>query len=288
MKKMTCLALLLMLGVTPFLTSCGPSKETAYVNIKGSDTIVHVASSIAESYMKDNPDSSVSVTGGGTGTGIAALLNGTADIANASRKIKSKETDLAAKKGITIKETAIARDGIVIIVNPKNPVNELTMNQLSNIYRGKVKSWKEVGGDDSPFNLLSRESSSGTYSFIQKTVLGKKDFAKTAKLMPATSSIITEVAASKDAIGYVGLGYVKEAKNKIKIIKIKADKKTKAILPTDETVKNGRYAISRPLFMYYNINAPESAKKFLKYVLSEKGQSVVKSEGFVQISNSIN
>ncbi len=284
MKKMTSLALLLMLGVAPFLTSCGPSKEAAYVNIKGSDTIVHVASSIAESYMDDNPDSSVSVTGGGTGTGIAALLNGTADIANASRRIKSKETNLATKKGIEIKETAVARDGIVIIVNPKNPVDELTMDQLSNIYRGKVKSWKEVGGHDSSFNLLSRESSSGTYSFIQKTVLGKKDFAKTAKLMPATSSIITEVASSKDAIGYVGLGYVHEAKNKVKVVKVKADKNAKSVLPTDETVKSGEYPISRPLYMYYDTNAHAAAKDFLKYVLSEKGQEVVKREGFVKIN----
>ncbi len=284
MKKISYLALLLMLGVTPFLTSCGPSKEAAYVNIKGSDTIVHVASSIAESYMNDNPDASVSVTGGGTGTGIAALLNGTADIANASRRIKSKETDLAAQKGIKINEIAVARDGIAIIVNAKNPVNELTMDQLSNIYRGKVKSWKQVGGHDSTFNLLSRESSSGTYSFIQKTVLGKKDFAKTAKLMPATSAIITEVASSKDAIGYVGLGYAQEAKGKVKILKIKANKKAKAILPTDETVKNGSYAISRPLFMYSDANAPASAKDFLDYVLSEKGQEVVKEEGFVKIN----
>ena len=257
--------------------------EQRFITIKGSDTMVHLVSSWAEAFMQQNPGTEVSVTGGGSGTGIAALLNGTTDICAASRKIKNKELQLALEKNIHPHEIAVAKDGIAVVVHPDNPVNELTLEQLSKIFTDKSFRWSNVGGPDEPIIVLSRESSSGTYVFFQEMVLKKQDYIQDAKLMPATSAIIQSVSTDKSAIGYVGLGSALAAKNKVKIISVKADDNSPAVMPSDETVKSGQYAIARPLFMYLNGEPQGTVKKFIDFCLSAAGQTIVKYTGYVAI-----
>ena len=245
--------------------------------------MVHLASSWAETFMKQNPEIEVSVTGGGSGTGIAALLNGTTDICAASRNIKNKELQLALKKNIHPHEIAVAKDGIAVVVNPDNPVNELTLEQLSKIFTDKSIRWNNVGGPDEEILVLSRESSSGTYVFFQEMVLKKQDYMQDAKLMPATSAIIQSVSTDKAAIGYVGLGYALAAKDKVKIIAVKVDDNSPAVMPSDETVKSGQYAIARPLFLYLNGEPQGTVKKFMDFCLSAAGQAVVTETGYVAV-----
>ena len=257
--------------------------EQTFITIKGSDTMVHLTSSWAETFMKQNPDIEVSVTGGGSGTGIAALLNGTTDICAASRKIKNTELQLALQKNIHPHEIAVAKDGIAVVVHPDNPVNEMTLEQLSKIFTDKSYRWSNVGGPDEPIIVLSRESSSGTYVFFQEMVLKKQDYMQDAKLMPATSAIIQSVSTDKTAIGYVGLGYVLAANDKVKTIAVKADDNSPAVMPSDDTIKSGQYAIARPLFLYLNGEPQGTVKQFIDFCLSQEGQAVVKDTGYVAI-----
>ena len=257
--------------------------EQRLITIKGSDTMVHLVSSWAETFMKQNPDMEVSVTGGGSGTGIAALLNGTTDICAASRKIKNKELQLALQKNIHPHEIAVAKDGIAVVVHPDNPVKELTLQQLSKIFTDQSLRWSDVGGHDEEILVLSRESSSGTYVFFQEMVLKKQDYMKDAKLLPATSAIIQSVSTDKLAIGYVGLGYALAAKDKVKIIAVKADDNSPAVMPSDQTVKTGQYPIARPLFLYLNGEPQGTVKKFMDFCLSVKGQAVVTDTGYVTV-----
>ena len=275
------IALMLISGCSR--RDAGTGAEQRSITIKGSDTMVHLASSWAETFMKQNSETEVSVTGGGSGTGIAALLNGTTDICAASRKIKSKELELALQKNIHPHEIAVAKDGIAVVVHPDNPVKELTLEQLSKIFTDKSLRWSDVGGADEEILVLSRESSSGTYVFFQEMVLKKQDFMQDAKLMPATSAIIQSVSTDKLAIGYVGLGYALAAKDKVKIIAVKADDNSPAVMPSDETVKTGQYPIARPLFMYLNGEPKGTVKKFVDFCLSAAGQKVVTDTGYVTI-----
>jgi phosphate transport system substrate-binding protein len=275
------IALILISGCSRREGSTG--SEQTLITIKGSDTMVHLASSWAETFMKQNPDIEVSVTGGGSGTGIAALLNGTTDICAASRKIKNKELQLALQKNIHPHEIAVAKDGIAVVVHPDNPVSELTLEQLSKIFTDKSLRWTDVGGPDEEILVLSRESSSGTYVFFQEMVLKKQDYMQDAKLMPATSAIIQSVSTDKSAIGYVGLGYALAAKDKVKIITVKADDTSPAVMPSDETVKTGQYPIARPLFLYLNGEPKGTVKKFLDFCLSAAGQAVVTDTGYVAV-----
>ena len=261
----------------------GTGSEQRLLTIKGSDTMVHLASSWAETFMKQNPEIEVSVTGGGSGTGIAALLNGTTDICAASRKIKNKELQLALQKNIHPHEIAVAKDGIAVVVHPDNPVKELTLEQLGRIFTDKSVRWNDVGGPDEEILVLSRESSSGTYVFFQEMVLKKQDYMQDAKLLPATSAIIQSVSTDKSAIGYVGLGYALAAKDKVKIIAVKADENSPAVIPSDETVKTGQYAIARPLFLYLNGEPQGTVKTFVDFCLSTDGQKVVTDTGYVAV-----
>jgi phosphate transport system substrate-binding protein len=275
------MALMLVSGCSRQEDSTG--SEQRFITIKGSDTMVHLASSWAETFMKQNPDMEVSVTGGGSGTGIAALLNGTTDICAASRKIKNKELKLALQKNIHPHEIAVAKDGIAVVVHPDNPVKELTLQQLSKIFTEKSFRWSDVGGHDEEILVLSRESSSGTYVFFQEMVLKKQDYMQDAKLMPATSAIIQSVSTDKLAIGYVGLGYALAAKDKVKIVAVKADDNSPAVMPSDQTVKTGQYPIARPLFLYLNGEPKGTVKKFMDFCLSVKGQAVVTDTGYVSV-----
>ena len=280
--------LLTMFVVGTIISGCSKGDdnsagEKTSITVKGSDTMVHLASTWAEVFMRENSGIEVSVTGGGSGTGIAALLNGTTDICAASRKIKDKETKLASQKGIAPKEIVVARDGIAVIVNPANPVSELTVEQIGKIFTGATQQWDKIGGQAESIEILSRDSSSGTYVFFQKKVLNKKDYSQKAKLMPATSAIVQSVTANKNAIGYIGLGYAVAAKGKIKVLAVKADDTSAAVIPSEQTVKSGEYEIARPLHLYTNGQATGVVKKFIDFCLSSQGQQIVKETGYVAV-----
>jgi phosphate transport system substrate-binding protein len=280
--------LVLVLGMFSACSKSSDAKsekgETKYITVKGSDTMVHLASSWAEAYMDKTADTDISVTGGGSGTGIAALLNGTTDICIASRKIKDKEVNLAKEKGIEPVEIVTARDGIAVVVNPENPVNELTIEQIGKIYVGAYTNWSQVGGPDKKIVVLSRESSSGTYVFFQKRVMNSKDYTENALLMPSTSAIVQSVVQDKWSIGYVGLGYAFEAEGKIKMLQVKDNEDASAVTPSVATVQSGDYAIARPLHFYTNGQPEDAVKSVIDFVLSEEGQKIVLETGYVPVN----
>ena len=281
----------LLLLASFIFTSCSKSNNSSgsdspanYIENKGSDTIVNLALAWAEKYQGDHPEVHISVTGGGSGTGIAALVNGTVDIANASRKIKDEETSEAQSNGITPVEHIIARDAIAVIVNPENPVNELTLQQISDIYSGKYKNWNEVGGEDRPIVRLSRETNSGTHVYFLETVLrlGNKEdktfFSTSTLLLPSSEGIISEVRDNPNAIGYDGLGYVPKD---LKMIAIAKKVGEPYVLPSIDTVNDKSYAIARDLYMYTNGAPVGIIKDYLDWILSDEAQQIVADLGFV-------
>lgn len=277
-----------LLVSTLFIVGCakkegGDESAVKYLSIKGSDTMVHLASSWAEAYMKKHSDADISVTGGGSGTGIAALLNGTTDICIASRSIKEKEIKLAQEKGIYPNEIVTSRDGIAVVVNPSNPISELTLDQIGKIYTGAYTNWSEMGGPDESIVILSRESSSGTYVFFQEHVMQKKDYSENALLMPSTSAIIQSVSQDAWAIGYVGLGYGLQAGDKVKMLKVKSDQDAPAVTPSVATVQDESYSIARPLHFYTDGAISGVTKSFIDFVLSDEGQKIVLETGYVPI-----
>jgi phosphate transport system substrate-binding protein len=252
----------------------------------GSDTIVNLALAWAEAYQKVNSDVRISVSGGGSGTGIAALINGTTDIANASRKIKDEERESAEKNGVEPYEIEIARDAIGVIVHPDNPVQQLTLQQVSDIYSGKITNWQEVGGEDRPIVLLSRESNSGTHVYFLEEVvrLGQKNnktlFSQDTLLLPSSEGIITEVRQNPNAIGYDGLGYITP---EVKTLAIAPKDGGESVKPSIETVNNGKYPIARPLFMYTPGEPQGDVKTYLDWILGPDGQRIVGVLGFVPL-----
>jgi phosphate transport system substrate-binding protein len=283
--------LTLFLVATFIFTSCSKSNNSSvsdspanYIENKGSDTIVNLALAWAEKYQVEHQNIRISVTGGGSGTGIAALVNGTVDIANASRKIKDEETAEAQSNGITPVEHIIARDAIAVIVNPENPVSELTLQQISDIYSGKYKNWNEVGGEDRPIVRLSRETNSGTHVYFLETVLrlGNKEdktlFSTSTLLLPSSEGIISEVRNNPNAIGYDGLGYVPKD---LKMIAIAKKVGEPYVLPSIDTVNDKSYAIARDLYMYTNGAPAGIIKDYLDWILSDEAQQIVADLGFV-------
>jgi phosphate transport system substrate-binding protein len=248
--------------------------------------MVNLAQAWAEAYMKENPGAFVAVTGGGSGTGFSSLISSTCDIAMASRSIKNKEIALAKDKGVNPKEIKVALDGLAVVVNPKNPVDKLTIDQLANIFTGKITNWKEVGGMDAKITLLSREVNSGTHVYFKEHVLRKMDpnskeeFAASALMLPSSQAIADEVANNASAIGYYGMGYIS---SKQKAVHVSRDSKSPYEAPTIENVVNGKYPISRPLFLYINGEAQGLVKKFLDFALSKEGQEIVLKTDFVPI-----
>ncbi|MEK6201056.1 MAG: PstS family phosphate ABC transporter substrate-binding protein [Desulfobulbaceae bacterium] len=251
------------------------------ISIKGSDTMVHLTSSWAELYMGQHPESQISVTGGGSGTGIAALLNGTTDICASSRELQGKEKELAAQKKIDLVEHAVARDGLAIIVNPANPLAELSMEQLRKIFIGEYTNWQDMGGSDLPIIVLSRESSSGTFVFFQEHVLNKADYTPRARLLAGTSALVQSVASDKGAITYVGLAFALEAKETVKMVGVKSAEAAPAVLPSDETVRSGDYPVARPLYLYTNGTGSPEVKAFVDFCLSDAGQKIVTETGYI-------
>jgi len=253
------------------------------ITIKGSDTMVHLVSTWAEEFMKAHPQIDLSVTGGGSGTGIAAIINKTTDICASSRDIKPKEKELAKKKGIIVHEIPVAQDALALIVHPKNPVKALTLSQVGKIYRGEITNWKALGGADKAITALSRESSSGTYIYFQEHVLEKQDYSPKVRLMPATSSIVQGVQDNQYAIGYVGLGYLEGAGSKIKALPIKPSETKPAVMPSVATALNKSYPISRFLYLYTNGAPQGQVKTFIDFTLSLAGQKIVVETGYVKV-----
>lgn len=294
MKRPFLTLVLSLLCIT--LTACQPSNspggepanpqpQTTIEN-KGSDTIVNLALAWAEAYQSVDPSVSISITGGGSGTGIAALINNTAQLANASRAIKEEERQAALANGIDPYEIVIARDAIAIIVNHANPVEQLTLQQLSDIYAGKIDNWREVGGDDRPIVRLSRETNSGTHVYFLETVLRLGDSKSTllfdprTLLLPSSEGITTEVRDNPNAIGYDGLGYVT---HEVKVLRIASDPAGPYVLPSAQSVNEGTYPISRDLYMYSN-GAPQGLlKTYMDWILSPTAQDIVLDLGFVPV-----
>jgi len=248
--------------------------------IKGSDTMLPLSQKEAESFMKANPSLTVTVTGGGSGVGISALVEGTTDIAQSSRKIKFDEKQKLQEAGKTVKEVIAAYDALAIVVHPDNKVNNLTREQLEGIFTGKIKNWKEVGGEDLKIIPYARETSSGTYEFFKESVLKNKNYVNGIMSMPATGAIIQSISQTKGAIGYVGLAYLTP---KVKAIHVSYDKGKTYVEPSVANAKNKTYPIVRPLFYYYITAAEKKVKAFLDYVLSNQGQAIVAEIGFITI-----
>jgi phosphate transport system substrate-binding protein len=262
----------------------GQSLAGQTVQVKGSDTMVHLSSAWAEKFMQANPGLEVAVTGGGSGTGISALLNGTCDLANSSRDIKESERSSIRGQGFEPKEYTVAMDGIAVIVNPSNPLTSLSMNQIKQIYTGQAGKWKQVGGGDGKIVVYTRDSSSGTYVFFQEHVLAKKDYSVRARRLAATSAIVQAVSEDVNSIGYVGLGYVKEAGSKVKVLYVKAkDGDAQGVLPSEQTVKDKSYPIARALFVLAKGEPQGAAKAFVDFMLGSEGQAIVSELGFVSL-----
>lgn len=262
-------------------TSAGRGSDSTVLTIKGSDTMVHLVSAWAEAYMRLHPETEISVTGGGSGTGFAALLNGTTDICAASRNMMPKEVELAQARGMTPVRYLVARDGIAIIVHPSNPVAVLTMEQLRKIYTGAYDNWNQVGGTDRPIVVYSRDNSSGTFVFFQEHVLLKRDYRADARMMPATSVIVQAVSEDEGAIGYVGLGYAMEARGSVKILSIRPASGEPAVKPSEESVVSGKYAITRPLRLFTSEEPSGLTAAFIEFCLGREGQEIVREIGYV-------
>jgi len=250
--------------------------------------MVNLALAWAEAYQAIKPEVRISVTGGGSGTGIASLMNGTVSIANASRAIKNEERETAQKNGIEPVEFVVARDAIAVIVHPENPINELTLQQISDIYSGKINNWAEIGGENRPIVRLSRETNSGTHVYFLETVLrlGEKDnktlFSMDTLLLPSSEGITAEVRDNPNAIGYDGLGYIVP---EVKMIAVAKEIGSGYIIPSSETVNDGTYPIARDLYMYTNGQPDGELKIYLDWIIAPAAQEIVTALGFVPVVN---
>jgi phosphate transport system substrate-binding protein len=270
-------------------SSSSESGETRAIQNKGSDTLVNVALSWAETYQDVDPSVTIAVTGGGSGTGIASLINGTVDIANASRAMKEQEYDDAAANGIEAIEHVVAIDALAVIVNLENPVSQLTIDQLADMYTGRITNWKDVGGNDEPIVLLSRETNSGTHVYFLEEVVRKGDgdntdiFAPQTLLMPSSVGITSELRRNPKAIGYDGLGYVDPAHEKVIAIAVDAD--SPYIMPTVATASAGEYPLARNLYMYTAGEPTGVIAEYLDWIFSPDGQQIVANLGFVPLTD---
>ena len=267
--------ILVMVITTIVMTTTLLAQETK-ITVKGSDTMVILSQKWAELYMKKNPATSVQVTGGGSGVGITALINGTTDICNSSRPMKQTEIEkLKARYNTLGVEIACARDGVTIFLNETNKVEELTLKQLSDIYTGKIRNWKELGGNDAEIRLYGRENSSGTYTYFHDEVV-MADYATTVQSLPGTAAVVNAVKKDVNGIGYGGAAYAQG----VKYAKVKVDAKSPGYTPTAENIKSGTYPITRYLYMYLRNRPTGETKKFVDWILSAEGQVVVTEVGY--------
>jgi len=267
--------LLRIIACVFFLLMINSFRATEKIIIKGSDTMVYLSQKWAEKFMQKYSDVSIQVSGGGSGIGISALINGTTDICNSSRPIKTNEVrKLMEKYGTTGVEVNCAIDGIIVYVNEQNPVSNLSLSQLKEIYRGKITNWKSVGGKNARIVLYSRENNSGTYVYFKDIILQGEDYSPFCQNLPGTSSVVNAVSRDKFAIGYGGYGYGRN----VKMLKINN------IEPTIDNIRKGLYPISRYLYMYLRNQPTGAVKNFIDWVISPEGQKIVSESGFFPIN----
>jgi len=293
-KFFTILIVILFAGVLFFGCQKRSDIEKTVISIKGSDTMVNLSQRWAEVYMQNNPDISIQVTGGGSGTGVASLLNGTTDLANSSRELKESEFEKAKKNNIIPKTYEVALDGIAVIVHPSNKIGSLTIGQISDIFSGKITNWKELGGVDMPITLYGRENSSGTYEFFKEHVIGKdaggkqRDYATSTQVLQGTAALGEAVARDTKGIGYGGVGYF-AMRDDVKIISVKKDDNSEGMLPSEngkvnyEAIWSGTYPISRYLYCFTNGEPKDAVKNFLSFVMSDEGQKVVENMEYIPL-----
>jgi phosphate transport system substrate-binding protein len=280
MKNLTKAAAVLALAAVLTVPAFGwnfpwAQKSANKLALQGSTTVLPIAQKAAEEYMKINKEADISVSGGGSGVGISGIIDSSCDIGDASRSIKSKEILTAKQKGVNPVGTIIAKDGIAIIVNPSNNVAALSIDQLKAIYSCSFKKWSQIGGSDDMIVVISRDSSSGTFEVFNEKVLEGAKLREDSLMQAANKEVEEAVAKTPGAIGYVGLGYVG---SDVKALTIEG------VMPSDSTVLNGTYRLSRPLYMYTNGDPSGLAKEFIDYLLSDAGQQIVKDVGFVALN----
>lgn len=259
------------------VTACNKAEKRDTITVKGSDTMVILAQQWAERFMKANPGVSIQVTGGGSGTGAAALINGTTDLANLSRPIKEAERlQLRQKYGSTGVEIKVARDGLSIFLNQANPVESLSVAQIKAIYQGKIGNWKELGGTDKSIILYGRENNSGTYEYFKEHILAKEDFAARLQSLPGTAGVVNAVANDEAGIGFGGAAFGEG----IKLAKVKADSASPACAPTQENVTSGAYPISRDLYIYMRKQPEGKTKEYIDWILADAGQALAAASGY--------
>jgi phosphate transport system substrate-binding protein len=267
MKKIILTIALLILALA-FTT------DNTIITVKGSDTMVILAQRWAENYMKKHPNVTIQVTGGGSGTGISALINGTTDICNSSRPMKASEKEkLKQRFGTLGVEIKSAKDGLAVYLNEKNKIDNLSLEQIRDIYLGKITNWSEVGGDNAKIIVYGRENNSGTYVYFKDFVLGGKDYVATMQSMPGTAAVVNAVAKDKNAIGYGGAAYGKG----IKFAKVNGYE------PTAENVKDSKYPITRYLYMYVRTKPTGAIKDYIDWILSSEGQEIVTKVGYFPV-----
>ena len=284
MMRRWALVLALLCGTAPYAVA---DELQGTLQIKGSDTMVNLCQAWAEAFMAQHPKVTVAVTGGGSGTGIAALISGTCDLAASSRKITEREIQLAKQQGREPQEWTVALDGLAVVVHPSNPVKQLTLQQLADLFTGRVKNWQAVGGMKASVVLLSREVNSGTHVYFKEHVLRSgpngqaQEFAPDALLLPSSQAIADEVGSNPAAIGYYGMGYLNP---KNAVVAVARTAQQPYVVPSEDVVRSGAYPISRPL-MLYSRGAPDGVSKaFVEYVMSPEGQGVVRRIEFVPVN----
>jgi phosphate transport system substrate-binding protein len=285
--------IIVALLVVPFALAgpgCSKPAKAGNITVKGSDTMVLLAQRWAEKYMEKHSDAAIQVTGGGSGTGIAALLNGTTDIADSSRPIKTEEKKSARDAGINVQETKVAMDALSVIVNKDNPLSEVTMNQLKAIYTGAINNWKDLGGPPKAIVRYSRESNSGTYVFFKEHVLGNQDYAADCQNMPGTAAVATAVAKDPAAIGFGGVAYFINQPD-VRILKVKKDKESPAVTPVGadgksvnfDVVYSGDYPIARYLYCYTSGKPSGAIAAYLNWVVGPEGRQIAEELGYVPL-----
>lgn len=265
----------LVFAVAAALACAHPS---AGQRIKGSDTLLPLTQALSEMYMDSDPQASVTVTGGGSGVGISALLEGTTDMAMASRSIKFTEKMKMKRAGRELREAVVAWDALAVIVNPSNPVDQLTREQLEQIFRGRIRNWKEVGGPDLKIVVYSRETSSGTYEFFKESVLHDKNYAAGVLSMPASGAVIQSVRQTRGAIGYVGLAYLNRY---VKPLAVSYDGGEHFVKPSVQTAIDGEYPVVRPLYYYYDQASAAAVTPFLEFVTTPQAREKMLQTGFI-------
>ena len=281
-RSIICLSLLV-------LTAPPLAFSATFIQVKGSDTEVNVVQRMAESFMKKNPGTSVAVTGGGSGVGIAAIINKTTDLANSSRPMKSSEVNQAKANKVEPVGIAFAVDGLSVIVNDKNKVPSLTVDQIGQIYRGEIANWKQVGGSDTPITLYGRQPNSGTFVFFREGVV-RGDYSNKMNQMNGNAQILEAVKKDAGGIGYVGIGYVVDDKGKIApgihVVEVAKDSRSKPFSPLKlENILTGNYPITRPLYQYFDGNNRAKVEAFIKYELSPEGVAIIQKDGFYPLTD---